>query len=215
MSNKKIYSYIDRKMIDPYDNSVNFKQKENSSSFTVGDLLKRIIFLGIIVFIVIRVFSSNSLLPNSSFLSHKNSASGSTKIFLDTVSDVSFNSNDILTKLVTQYNSNNFSESYKEELRRDLENLQKHSLDKYKQSEFSTIKKNTNQILTETQDCVKLILYADKADNKTSQILNSKTTSINNNIKYNWDLIIQYFKDNNIDYEIDDANNKIHYHITY
>ncbi|MDU1115163.1 MAG: hypothetical protein E7J99_03010 [Clostridium butyricum] len=67
MSNKKIYSYIDRKMIDPYDNSVNFKQKENSSSFTVGDLLKRIIFLGIIVFIVIRVFSSNSLLPNSSF----------------------------------------------------------------------------------------------------------------------------------------------------
>lgn len=202
-------------MIDPYDNSVNFKQKENSSSFTVGDLLKRIIFLGIIVFIAIRVFSSNSFVPHSSFLNHKNSASGNTKIFLDTVSDVSFNSNDILTKLVTQYNSNNFSESYKEELRRDLENLQKHSLDKYKHSEFSTIKKNTNQILTETQDCIKLILYTDKADNKTSEMLNSKTTSISNNIKYNWDLIIQYFKDNNIEYEIDDANNKIHYRITY
>ena len=136
-----------------------------------------------------------------------------TKGFLDTVADISFESTDLLNKIVKEYNSANFSDSYKEELKSDLAKLHNHSLSSYTDSDFSDIKNNSNNIIDATEDCVNLILNADEPDNNTVNLLNDKIDSTENYINRTKELVIQYFKDNNITYYEDKKNNRIHYEI--
>lgn len=139
MSNKKIYSYIERKMIEPsnYRSDYNIKQK---SSLTVGDLLKKVIFIIIIIFIGFHLFP---------YL--KTSSPEYTKSFLDSVSNVSADSNTIIKKIVTQYNSNNFSDSYKQELQNDIQNLQHYSFEKDSKQKFNDLRENSSNIIKRTQ----------------------------------------------------------------
>lgn len=134
-----------------------------------------------------------------------------TKGFLDNVSDISCESNDLLYKIAEEYSSGNFSDSYKDELKSDLKKLHNHSLSSYTDEDFSEIKSNSNKVIDATEECVNLVLNADEPDNNTVYLLNNKLKSAKDDINRNKDLIIEYFKDNNIDYYEDKKNNRIHY----
>lgn len=136
-----------------------------------------------------------------------------TKGFLDTVSDISLESNDLLYKIAEEYSSANFSDSYKDELRSDLKKLHNHSLSNYTNEDFSEIKSNSKKVIDSTEECVNLILDADEPDNNTVNLLNDKLKSTKEDINRNKDLIFQYFEDNNIPYHEDKKNNQIYYEI--
>ncbi|MBN1038810.1 MULTISPECIES: RNA-dependent RNA polymerase [unclassified Clostridium] len=200
-NNKKIYSYIENKMIDPNDKSIKFNPKKHSS-FTVGDLLKRIVAILCMIFVVYNIFAYKN----------KHTPINVTKDFINDTSNLISTSNTILNKIVFEYNNNNFSNSYKQELNNSLSDLDKFSIDTYSDSKFNLLKSNISNISNETKDCIHLILNSNCADTYTSNSINSNLSSIRNNINLNRELLTKFFDENNIIYTIDE-NNQIHYQL--
>ncbi|MBN1040206.1 hypothetical protein [Clostridium botulinum] len=81
--------------------------------------------------------------------------------------------------------------------------INKFNINTYSDSNFDLLKSNVSNISNETKDCIHLILNSNCAERYTSNFINSKLSSIRNNINLNRKLLIKFF----------DKNNQIHYQL--
>ncbi|NFA43446.1 hypothetical protein EXM65_12890 [Clostridium botulinum] len=154
-------------MIDPNDKSIKFNPKKHSS-FTIGDLIKRIVVILCIIFVVYNIVTYKN----------KQASINITKNFISDTSNLVSTSNTIINKIVIEYNNNNFSNAYKQELNNSLSDLEKFNISTYSDSKFDLLKSNVSNISNETKDCIHLILNSNCAEAYTSNFINSKLSSI-------------------------------------
>ena len=109
MKNEQVYSYIERRMIDTSSSEVKFdpNRHKKNKSFTVGDLLKRILIYSVIFIIIIAFIYYPNIQKNKE----------TTHTFINDISLITSESSNCINILLKEYSNNNFTITHKETLR--------------------------------------------------------------------------------------------------
>ena len=140
--------------------------------------------------------------------------SNTTKDILVQGEDILTEANDIINKTINNFENNDFTDESKKELKADLASLKRNKLYKYSNKHYSSITRKLNNIISETEKCVNNYLEADSNDERIYTSLNSNYYTVQTYSEEYWTCVINFFKENNIPYIVDENTKTVHYQLS-
>ena len=120
----------------------------------------------------------------------------------------------IMTNTLNNYQNNDFSDEAKKEINSELASLKDNKLSKFSNIRYSNMVSKLNNIISETEKCVKSYTEADSAKDTLYTSLNSNYYTLQTYTSSYQKSMLDFFRQNNISYVFDQDTDTIHYQFT-